>query len=596
MKDLNPPLILESDQKSAWKETQIGAYIDRDNIKQVSICNVIKSVESQTHHNISFTLTTKAYIPVRICIPVFSAANGKVILSIDGNKIKTFDLRATDTKTPEITLIEREISRSTEKVQQTKIKLQFVLEEEEKVSIILNSSEPGLVPGMIQKWNFSYFAKAVLFFVFINALILGVGGLVAAHLRTVNASLQFYLVLITAAGWLLGVLGITDLLKIPFQQKIRALYSKTFQKRTRWLIALGTLCLIVYIGVGFVAYSMWRRQTYTNLVRQAINNPDNNEFPIKAFKMMPWRREAQLLIEGRMFVARNRDMKVYRNIVREFVDDVEVKEAIEKASDNKSAPLYLIQDEDTLDIPAVWFAGLTGERDEEGESAMNESIERLSKYKDKYSTIQRLALELSNLAGKLNDKSDNQPTLRQIRQNADILEEIVNEIEQSSNTKMLHSFYYQLACDTIAVSYINLCVYKHKQDECLSKITSYFQKEITARKNALKNKNKPIWFRPPEKLVLYYLFTLDKNPNKGGISTPGEEEATKAKEFIVYCYCQTEDKASWSDEKCYEESMKNQVIDQFGDFQDPKAWLEGTSTIENVKNEIEKSIETGWRY
>ncbi len=598
---------LQDYDKDLWKKESIDLTIaDGDLAHQTFYCDVLQSVASQTNHKISFTLNTRAYLPVEIDIPFYSSAKGRLALMVDGKNIENFEVEATDIDKPRVTHITAQITPWTEKERRSILELRFKSEIKNKITLILECNELSLAPGTIQRWDFSYFVRAILFFVFANSIVLGLGILLAAQLRGINSSLQFYAFIGTTIGVIFGALGVTDLLKIPFREKIRLFYSKTYKNRLIWLACLGVLFLIVYTGVGIVAYSIWMRSAYTDLIKKALANTNDTASPVKAFKMMPWRKEAQSIIEAQINSVRDQENIKYLNLVRAFTEDPQIIRTIENYSD-KALPFYQTGDTTTLNNPSTWFAGLSIEKEEDIDGkkiAIDKTIEKLSKREDYESQIFKLNLELENLIQELGPTKDDTPEQKSVFSRMDEclsqLEGIVADIDNSNNLELINSFYYQMACDTIANHYANLCVYKeYIQGPCSQKIFNYFNKEIQVRFTSLDSN--PLWIRQPEKLVLYHLFIVE-NPTE---SDEGKETGECLKMTLAYIFCKgigdfpNDSSCLRYDMGCYENGGKKSVIDNYSkEFQSSVWWRKGTSSFKdtNFKNNVTALLDKGWRY
>ena len=117
---------------------------------------------------------------------------------------------------------------------------------------------------------------------------------------------------------------------------------------------------------------------------------------------------------------------------------------------------------------------------------MNEAISILASRKDAAAQIQLRKTELELILA--NEEADDS----EVDKKADALRELLEQNYESRGTHV-----YQAACDTLAFYYLRNC-----DREMAAK---WYGKELSARKHQ-SNEGEPRWLRPPDKLMLFYMF------------------------------------------------------------------------------------------
>jgi hypothetical protein len=143
MKDLILPLNITDFDKEAWKKDEFDLPVTvEEDVRKTYYCDVLRI--GHPNDESSFTVSTKAYRPVEIVIPLYSSAESTLILSIDGKEIKNFEIPATNPKKTGITYMNAHIGSSTEKKRETTLELRFRSAVNHTITLILNSAEEEL--------------------------------------------------------------------------------------------------------------------------------------------------------------------------------------------------------------------------------------------------------------------------------------------------------------------------------------------------------------------------------------------------------------------------------------------------------------------
>jgi hypothetical protein len=591
--------------ESFWQKENI-LIRDTKSDKLIS-CDVFSTINSKTTNSnaqlyrLKFSTQTKAYKPVILGIALFSNSACEAQLYINGSNIDSLNLLALDNANEEITkekisYLKKDISIWTEKKFETEFELRFFLKNDQKVFVVFSSDDEEMNPKVTQSWDTFYSTNALLFFILFNLIIFGFGIVIASHTNGLNSTLGFFAIIISTVVYISGVLGLTDLFKIPYQQKIRLLYSLTYKKRTIWISLLILIFSFTYTFVGFIGYSMVKRKQYSDLIEKAISNENDPTPLIEALAQEPWQKEAQFLTERYVRIKRRTDMNDYRSFIRFLISNPKIIEAIKSIKDKNSLPVYLVNDEATRNDPRVWFASLIAESKKgEADESVLEAINILANIDGTDAIVQRLYFDQYLLTQKINKNINLDESQKKFIENTKQLESIVEDMDKPENSAAKSSYFYQLACDIVATSYTKICDFG--VPDCTEKIFYYYNKEIFARKDQLdRNPNIPIWIRPPDKLMLYQLFALEADfipdPRR---SNDGENHAKVEKENIEYFYCEELRKKG---QHCPSNPIRELIINDKTEFLVFSKWLNCTSSGENVKEQIQKSLlnKEGWRY
>jgi hypothetical protein len=512
-------------------------------------------------HAIQFEFKTHPLSPAAVHIPLSVSAPASVTLRANDHLVGTFELGTTKEQDTVLHVLAVNVTKETEPCRISRLGLRVSYGGEAGITTIpLGDDELVTKLGVLQEWSWRYAFQALAFFVLSSGTILGSAILVVAHMRAFGDTFRFYAALMTVAAWGLGVLGISDLAKIPFWWLLRRVYGHTRAYRTASLAALTLLFALVISGTATVIYCLRKRQHYSDLIHKAMEHgPDEDSAITNAFVLIPWRKEAQLLFERRAWVLRE-DKPSFRHHIREFVSQPEVKQAVATASSEQVPPFYLDKTTySTFNDPVVWYASLLPEGEEEKERPLKETaISILSaRESDAEAKILRTYLLLAST-----DKS----------KEAEIVNKLHELLTQYASYKAVAATQtYQMGCDALASYYVSHC----RQREA----SEWFLRELGARDRQQTAGTAPLWQRPPEKLMLYRMFLWEMN-----VTGESVKEAKKLLLWDNYGNCEP-----------YEKEFKVSVF-SMKNYQDKKMWLKGTVFDDSQDLAINSLLNKGWRY
>ena len=539
-----------------------------------------------TAHEITFAVKTSALRPAEIDIPLQFPARASVRLFVNDELVETLEFSYSNDPS-RIHHLTKDITRWTESRQSSRVQL-FIsyFGEQATTTILLDAHNSQLEPKLIQKWSWAYGLQSLFFFAFAWSSIVGLAIILLAHLQPLGDTFRFYAVVIAVISWVAGVLGLPDAARIPLRSMLRSLYSRTNSKsssssfynrrRPLWLASLFLVSVLVGSGAGAVIYCLAIRQYYSSLIYQALDESDWGAKQTKirqALRLLPWRKEAQMLFENQAYDMRKReDMENFRRTIREFARDQDVKQAITNAPDENHLPLCLTKSAGStfLNDPVVWYAStiIEGEGFQE-KQLMNEAVSILATRRDPVAQmqLQKTELELA-LANEAADDSE-------VDTKADALRKQLEQHYESRGT-----YVYQSACDTLGFYYLRNC-----DRELASK---WYGEELSARDHQSSD-TEPRWLRPPDKLMLFYMFASYWNMNG--------EDVGMANCLLQNGTCNPPiDEQDRCDFKSmFEEKLRNPNKD----YQEKSAWTKNTVVEDGgrkLRGALEISLKKGWRY
>ena len=219
--------------------------------------------------------------------------------------------------------------------------------------------------------------------------------------------------------------------------------------------------------------------------------PDQDQAISRAFVLIPWRKEAQVLFERRAWRLRDsNDMGGFRQYVRDFVSRSEVKQAVANVSSRRDLPFYLDKTTDSaFNDPVIWYASILPEGEEEKQHPLKEFAISVLSARDADSDAEAKILR-TYLRLALNDKGEEGERINELRR-------LLTQYASYKNAAATQT--YQMGCDILACYYIKNC----RPNEA----TYWFGKELEAR-DRQQSAGNVLWQRPPEKLKLYQMFLL----------------------------------------------------------------------------------------
>jgi hypothetical protein len=545
-------------------------------------------------HTLEFEFKTSALRPAEIDIPLRFSSNASVGLFINDELIKTFEFPASQEPTLLIQHLTMNVTKWTEPRETSRLRLVISYNSQQATTtVLLGDARSELGPGVGQKWIWSYAFQSLLFFALAWSCIVGLAILILAHIQPLGDTFRFYAVLIAVLTWIAGVIGLPDVAKIPLRPMLRRLYSKTRSssdassllrsRRVVWLFSLFLSFVLVSCGVGVVVYCLSIRQYYSSLIHRALeeSNKDARDITIRqALSLLPWRKEAQMFFESEAYKQRDaEDMSEFREYIRKFEMDQDVKQAIIKAPDSDHLPFCLTKSRSTafLSDPVVWYANTIIEGEGFTETPlMNEAISLLTTRKDPVAQIQLRNMKLGQMLANEDVKDS------ELDNGANELREL---LEQNYNSRGTHE--YQAACDTLAGYYLRTCD-PEAASKNLEKAAEWYKKELSARKHQTSHNGEPLWLRPPDKLVLFYMF--------GSRWKMTGESATNARCLLDFNACK--DPIEETKPCDFESTFDKELASPNADYQKESTWTKGTVRDANLKLSlvIEDSLKKGWRY
>lgn len=549
-------------------------------------------ISTTTGQSIEFQLKTKVFRSAQIDIPVLVSSKTSVSLFINDQAVEQFTLPPEGSSTSVLQHIPRDVTEWTQAAQLSKLKLRFVQETSgDTIKFLLSNNYPELHPRVIQNFVGTYAFKVLAFFVLSALCLLGLAILIPVHLQFLTRAYRYYALVGGSFLWLVGTLGLLDMIRLPLVPTLRRLYKKSESEREAVLLSLFLTCLFVYLGVTVALLGIRARQKYSNLILIATEGAteDDDEAIKQAFISNPWRKEAQILFERRAFDLRKpHDMVPFRRHVKTFVTDQLVKQAAENAPSYQRLPYYLIKDARTLSDPVLWYASLlleaeTGDR----QSLLKEALNFLALRNAPEARVQRLYTRMSLIFLQLGEarKGADQKRIDELTQQKEDVEGELHKLLTGylSDKAVTYSFAFQNACDALAVSYLNRC-------NCHQALY-WFEQELRTRATQASFNSERLWHRPPEKLYLYYVLC----PTCTTYGSPQGPENAKniRKNFDDLCKCRSTNLDA-TDKS--ESDLAQKLLSQFNGYNQQDNWLKGTVRDSKVTHELRNDLEMGWRY
>ncbi|HWS88191.1 MAG TPA: hypothetical protein VN282_14570 [Pyrinomonadaceae bacterium] len=557
-----------------------------------------------TTHALEFEFRTSALRPAEVRIPLLLSSSASVRMSVSDVYVKDFELPAPRGTARPLHYITENVTRLTESRETSRLRLVISYEgpAAATTTVLLGDDQTEPRPEVIQRWVWAYALQSFLFFTMSWSCIVGVAVLLVAHLQPLGDKFCFYAVLTGVFTWLAGVCGLPDVAKIPLRPMLRRLYSKTRansparflagRRRRALLTALSLSFILITSGVGVVIYCLSIRQYYTTLVKRALrssNEPESRLEDIsRALTLLPRRKEAQMLFEREAHALRNPEqMDVFRAFIKKFAMRQDVKRAMAEAPDADHLPLCLTKSagDSFLSDPVVWYASTIVEGEESHETPlMDEATSLLAARHDPEAQAQLLNLRLGQMLADEAAAEEEKPEV-------DDLARGLGKLLVENYSGLRRKYVYQAACDTLAGYHLRRCDPEANADGSLKEAARWYKAGLDARKHQVSNDGEPIWLRPPEKLMLFYMFGT-------GWKLQGEV-ADEAR-----CLLKTQDCKEPVEElePCdFGPTFTKELWEPNPDYQKEAAWKSGTLRDEKLNGQlfaqlIEQSLNKGWRY
>jgi hypothetical protein len=392
-------------------------------------------------------------------------------------------------------------------------------------------------------------------------------------------SRKFTLAALAIAAFSATRAGLLDLIGIPVKRNIQWA-ARQIQERPLPLGAfIGLLLTAICVKVGYVGKGVYERDRYSNLIQDSIEQKglEKDKSLREAFAYLPWRRDAQVLLEERFW--RLRTFRRTEPAVPSLAEDrKDNKDQYRKEMNNfyefarpiierlRSAPVppesITGRPVSTQSDPLLWIASLIPEAGEYNETKWKQLA--IDTFPPKKSATQELMIAMLELEIYQKNKSIVQNRL-----------EFLKSIVEKEGPSLEDVFEYQLACDRIG----QFALIAHKPNEAIY----YFDKILNLRARRAESPDLGIlWQRPPEKLMLFSMF--------GAVEpslTKFAPELVKAKEFIAI------------------DGFKElflELIATYSLFKQIDAWDQGSlrdkrltgGNVDNYVNDV--MLKQGWRY
>jgi hypothetical protein len=538
--------------------------------------DALVSIEEQGH-TVEFKTETLSYRPAEIDIPISVTSNASVELSVNGVVVETIALTAQQPEPPLfVHRLKKDITEWTEPQTESRIRLEIsYLGARGKTTILLDNDQPTQRPQLLQPWLQPYAIKALLYTILTWGSLLGLMIFIIANTKSfISDVVRFWSAVITVLIWFSGMFGFTDLVKIPIRKGIRWFYGETKAHRGYWLAALSVIFILASIGVGTVVYCSYIRYRYTKLINNTLEQK-SDDLLRRAFIQQPWRKEAQIIFEA-YSASTAVTTGDFRNYVRNFISDPEVKRTIEGEMLRKSVPYCLaIDGASAYNDPVVWFASILPEGEEEEEKVWKtEAIRILSSRDGPLDVEARMLKVILELAITKDDKQTTE------------LEQKLRKLLSENSTprgEALHT--YQVAWDTLAQLSIKKCSLAKTQNlpetvqSSVNDAIADFLRVIEIRSRQTQGNNEILWHRPPSKLALFQLFRY---------------EAIKSRRPDVAAQI---DREVFSPCPEFKAAFDKEIKEKFPDYAKTDVWFKGTVLKEDYISYIRNTLmNKGWRY
>jgi hypothetical protein len=467
------------------------------------------------------------------------------------------------------------LSRWTEACGAVDIQLRFSSYGQPRAPIVLLSEEqPHCKPALIQRWTAAHALTAASFFVLAWTTILLLAVVLLAYVPIQSDSFRIFGVVITSATWIAGLLGITDLARIPVRAWIRQLFGATHPEmggvlqRHRRFIAISVLAAVFLLSASvaqLVIRGYWIRLQYTSLIFNGTNDIDP---AIEALKLVPWRTEAPILLERAAWEIRSAGGPQQENRFRSIAErlaDSNVDEVMRGVASSNQRPFYLDGSPPVVSNPIAWYASFIIEGEGfNDDKLVNKAMALLRSSADK-NTESKLVLDRLDSANELNGKVQS----KKVKD----FESWLDDSDFPSALLSTHS--YLAACDFLFGYHLLGC---EKTDA-----TTWLAAELSARSQH-NGDSEILWLRPPEKFNAYYMFALNGYLTNAGVDLDGPAATRVRKLTPIGCD--------------YSSDFHREISTRFTAFQDKSEWEKGTmiGALEHLEPYLQESLKKGWRY
>lgn len=523
VRDIEPAL----DQSGDWVRVVLPMTLCRFRGGDVSYRGHVLKPRADTGSRLPFVFRTSALRRAHLRVPICVDVETVVRVFIDGALTRTATLRPVADGRPTLRILAQDITRWTERADTTRLQLQFASNSpSNSLAILLSEDQLSCRATVLQRRGRRYAITSGLYFLLAWATLLSAAVVALASLP-LQETLRAYAVVVTALLWIGGLLGLPTLAGLPVRSYIRRIFAATHPvpsallKRRREL-AVATL-VVAFVASGLAltevvsdirARQEYRdiQERYTELINAGWHEPSTSIVAkpvLDALLLVPWRREAQVLVERAANTLRKSpaDKEAFRKVAQELATD-EIEAAI-RVSGTADLPSFLQYHLASVQNPLVWYATfiIEGERDDETK-LLERAIFLLSPAATR---DPEAALLLDVLALKLaNDRllnSGKLPSDEDFRE----LDRLARDLEQRVTVTPKDYFgthTYLWACEMVAMSYVSRC----DKDPATNKWVRT-EKEAAKKwlRQMLMQRAEPtgaLWLRPPGKFVTYHMFGL----------------------------------------------------------------------------------------
>ena len=576
---------------SLWDSVVLPVRTTKKNgVREVNPHEVIRASADCESHSIAFELKSGAFHQSQVQLSLWASTNASVKLYINDRFVKTFEYTHSPNPVPQLQTISTDVTKWVEEKKSSTMRLLISYGGQKgKVFLLSDRYLTDFEPKLVLKFSPTYFFKSAAFISLSWLAILSVAVIILARIQILGDSFRFYAVLTTILLWLAGLIGLSDLAKIPVQSGMRRIWSKTRSDENpitaagtprrgfvgwfmRWRRAL-TLMLLFLVSLPTVYYAgqiisgMVIRHYYTSLINRAVEGSNQDEYIRRAFVLVPWRKEAQILFERCAWSRRDPadNNSAFRKYVRDFVNNKEVRSAVEAVQRDKSYPFFVrAENSSAFNDPVLWYASLLPEAEVPGETTTRtQAISYLSapdQQMNPEAKIQHASLSMELLQSQKDKQTEYKESM----------EKLHHLLLNSNSNNVTASFPYQIGCDTLASYYL--------QNSNATEANKWFRKVIQARKRQRTLTSDPIWHRPPEKLMLYYMFVSD-------VPLTGTEEVLKrAKDLRDFCVE-------------FKDGFEKEFLKPYEEYKKPETWRANTALDDKVIAYLQGTLlNKGWKY
>ncbi len=556
---------LEAIDSPHWVRTVLDLTVEEGNDQTEYIGEALVSSLAYGHL-IEFKVSTSLIRTATLNIPLFVSSDAVASVSLNDHSLNTVRLAASNDSLAVLHHLTVDVTPWTEDRAVSSVRVRLSYERHQGTTTILLDRDRDLYAARITEHfgRESVIVLALIAFAWIS--ILAVAILVVANVRALGESFRFYAVLTVAGGWVASVLGLPDLARIPLRAYLRHWYATTRRRRTLVVCALAFLMLVTSVQAAEVVYCLVVRYRYTQLIASGLNDsPDRAMDAVRqAFILVPWRKEAQILLEAHAYRLRtDASMSALRHFIKGFVDYNGVNRAVQSTLRKSGLPLPLegVAPQRWLSDPVVWYASLLPEAEGENEDGLLKSAVAELAYRDPPDVFPQAYLLRTSLSLQL--QIEDEEARHRLRRD---LIEFLNKDEDARLTT-LHEF--QVACDMIAVSFLHDCKHEDAND--------WFARELQARERT-SYEGYPVWHRPPHKLILFHVFVsysnIDESDSDLGRRTLDATDGCPA----------------------YRMSFEQRLLKENPSMRAPDAWMKNTTLNANLESLVNSTLQMGWRY